>query len=236
MSKFLAIGLALVAVAAQADTAALDVIVERARSNDWAAVSNAWRTLDMRKGDEVKVIRAAAKVVPVVPETVAMRREMATKLQLLDADPVPELADVEPYGVHVVRPAVLTPDTLDVRVQAIPGLSYSVLDVITLQPGVLQALGIQVPVVQADIVVIDNERFCTFMQLWERRYSRMIDFRDAKGNRLVPAPGTVLWRERDAVIRAVEAGGDYDALWDAYHERLAIAVHRRENLKGRGRR
>ena len=214
--------------------AALADLAERARSNDWAGVSNAWRALDMR-GDQEAALRAAARALPAAPETAAMRREMATQLRLLDAAPEPELADVEPYAVPVVEVTTLEVETLDVQAIAIPGLIYTVLDVLTLQPDVLRALGIVVPVVEAEIVRVDNARFCELMRLWEARYARQIDYRDAAGNRLVPMPGTVLWRERNAVIRAVEAGGDYDALWDAYNARLAAAVHRRETLK-RGRR
>ena len=220
---------------ARAHAAALADLAARARSNDWAGVSNAWRALDMRQADQAAAIRAAARTVPAAPETAAMRREMATQLRLLDAAPAPELADVEPYDVPVVEVATLEVETLDVQAIAIPGLTYTVLDVLTLQPDVLRALGIQVPVVDVEIVRIDNARFCELMRLWEARYARQIDYRDAHGNRLVPMPGTVLWRERRAVIQAVEAGGDYDALWDAYNARLAAAVHRRKNLK-RGRR
>jgi len=216
---------------ARTHAAALADLAERARSNDWAGVSNAWRALDMRQADQAAAIRAAAKALPPAPETAAMRREMATQLRLLDAAPAPELADVEPYAVPVVEVTTLEVETLDVQAIAIPGLTYTVLDVLTLQPDVLRALGIVVPVVEAEIVRVDNARFCELMRLWEARYARQIDYRDAAGNRLVPMPGTVLWRERNAVIRAVEAGGDYDALWDAYNARLAAAVHRRENLK-----
>ena len=214
---------------------AISDLAARAASNDWAGVSNAWRALDMRQADQAAAIRAAAKALPAAPETAAMRREMATQLRLLDAAPAPELADVEPYDVPVVEVATLDVETLDVQAIAIPGLTYTVLDVLTLQPDVLRALGIQVPLVDVEIVRIDNSKFCELMRLWEARYARQIDYRDAHGNRLVPMPGTVLWRERRAVIQAAEAGGDYDALWDAYNARLAVAVHRRENLK-RGRR
>lgn len=217
-----------------ATAARLDDLSQAVASNDIEQARVIYRGLDLRSGDALETIRTAARAVPASPDALELRREMATKYRLLadDAAPLPaELADVVPYDVPVVEVTTLDVETLDVQAIAISGLTYTVLDVLTLQPDVLRALGIEVPVVQAEIVRIDNARFCELMRLWEARYARQIDYRDAAGNRLVPMPGTVLWRERRAVIQAVEAGGDYDALWDAYNARLAAAVHRRKNLK-----
>ena len=212
-----------------ATAARLDDLGQAVASNDIEQARVIYRGLDLRSGDALETIRTAARAVPASPDALELRREMATKYRLLaDAAAAlpPELDDVEPYAVPVVEVT-----TLDVQAIAIPGLTYTVLDVLTLQPDVLRALGIQVPLVDVEIVRIDNSKFCELMRLWESRYARQIDYFDAAGNRLVPMPGTVLWRERRAVIQAVEAGGDYDALWDVYNARLAAAVHRRENLK-----
>ncbi len=217
-----------------ATAARLDDLGQAVASNDIEQARVIYRGLDLRSGDALETIRTAARAVPASPDALELRREMATKYRLLaDAAAAlpPELDDVEPYAVPVVEVTTLEVETLDVQAIAIPGLTYTVLDVLTLQPDVLRALGIVVPVVEAEIVRVDNARFCELMRLWEARYARQIDYRDAAGNRLVPMPGTVLWRERNAVIRAVEAGGDYDALWDAYNARLAAAIHRRETLK-----
>jgi hypothetical protein len=68
------------------------------------------------------------------------------------------------------------------------------------------------------------------LELWEARYNKLPDYYDAAGRRIIPARGTVLWAEHQAVIKAVEAGGDYDALWGAYNKHLQAAVGRRINL------
>ena len=144
-------------------------------------------------------------------------------------------------AVVAMRVATLTVDTLDVRSVAIPGLRYTYLDIIALDPDVLAVLGVVVPVVAGEgievpvVYTLTDKTVAALIALWERRYSKQIDLKDAYGNRVLPMPGTVLWAKRKAVIEAVEAGGDYDALWDAYNARLAAAVHRRETLK-RGRR
>jgi len=69
------------------------------------------------------------------------------------------------------------------------------------------------------------------MDVWETRYGKMLDFYDDQGNKIVPAPGTVLWVERKVLMEAVEAGGDYDSLWAAYSAHFQKAVGRRINLK-----
>lgn len=144
-------------------------------------------------------------------------------------------------AVVAMRVATLTVETLDVRAVAIPGLRYTYLDIIALDPDVLAVLGVVVPVVAGEgievpvVYTLTDKTVAALIALWESRYARQIDFRDGRGNLIVPMRGTVLWAKRKAVIEAVEAGGDYDALWDAYNARLAAAVHRRKNLK-RGRR
>jgi len=126
--------------------------------------------------------------------------------------------------------------TLDFNTIVIPGLKYTYMDLMVLDPEVLKALGIMVPVVDSKgvsvvVLKIKDEKFIALMELWERRYNKQIDFYDERGNRIVPMPGTVLWGERRAVIKAVEKGGDYDALWDTYNENMRKAIGRRINLK-----
>ncbi len=207
-----------------AHAAAIGEISARAASNDWIGAAAAWREIDLRKGDAAATIRAAAQAVPTHPEAWALRREMATKYRLLadKAAPLPpELCDVAPFEIAVVEvvPAI-----------KIRGLGFSSLDIITLQPDVLRAMGIVVPVVEGEIIQIDDAQFLELMRRWELRYTRQIDYFDVHGNRLVPAPGTVLWRERQAMLLAVESSGDPDALWDSYQARLALAIGRRLKL------
>lgn len=142
--------------------------------------------------------------------------------------------------ITIDTPIILFPGlkyiSLDVNAIVIPGLKYTYLDIITLNPEVLKTLGIIIPVVDSQgvsvvILRIKDEKFIALMELWEHRYSRQLDFYDNKGNRIVPMSGTVLWAERKSVIAAVEVGGDYDKLWDAYNKHFQRAVGRRINLK-----
>jgi len=142
-------------------------------------------------------------------------------------------------AVVAMRVATLTVETLDVRAVAIPGLRYTYLDIIALDPDVLAVLGVDVPVVAGEgievpvVYTLTDKTVAALIALWESRYARQIDFRDGRGNLIVPMRGTVLWAKRKAVIEAVEAGGDYDALWDAYNAHLRRALGRRNSLKGR---
>ncbi|MDD5679571.1 MAG: hypothetical protein PHW60_16500 [Kiritimatiellae bacterium] len=84
--------------------------------------------------------------------------------------------------------------------------------------------------VPVELVPMDDASLAA-LKLWEARYSKLPDYYDDAGRRIIPARGTVLWAERQAVIRAVEAGGDFEALWGAYNNHLQAAVGRRVNLR-----
>ena len=58
-------------------------------------------------------------------------------------------------------------------------------------------------------------------------YGKVVDPVDAAGNKIIPAPGSFLALERKQVIKAIDAGGDYNALWNAYTNHLNAAVRRR---------
>jgi hypothetical protein len=91
---------------------------------------------------------------------------------------------------------------------------------------------VEVPVekVPVELVPLD-EVSLRALELWESRYSKLPDYYDDTGRRIAPARGTVLWAEQQAVIKAVESGGDYDALWGSYNKHLKAAVGRRDRLK-----
>lgn len=97
---------------------------------------------------------------------------------------------------------------------------------------------VPVPTVPIQTVVVPvykfkNERLFALLEQWDKRYRARVDLWDEKGFRIVPAPGTVLWAMRKRVIDAVEAGGDYDALWAEYDQAMQKAVGRRNALKRR---
>lgn len=180
----------------------------------------------LREGDDADLEdKVATTPIPVVQYTVQKFPSM-------------EIDQVELVAVDI--PALSIPGleyiSLDINAIAIPGLKYTYLDIIKLDPKVLQTLGIVVPVIDSKgvpvvVLKIGDEKFNALMALWEKRYSKQLDFYDEQGNRLVPMPGTVLASERQAVISATAAGGDYDALWDAYNEHFQKSVGRRISLK-----
>ena len=181
-----------------------------------------------------------------------LRKEIKTKFELLreddDADmdddiiavpiPIVQFVVTRFPAMMIGQVELITVDIPSLQISGlqIPGLQYVYLDILALDPEVLRALGAVVPVVDSKgaavvIMKIRDEKFVALMKLWEKRYSKILDFWDDQGNKIVPMPGSALWYERKAVIAAVEAGGDYDALWDAYNEKMQRAVGRRINLK-----
>lgn len=118
----------------------------------------------------------------------------------------------------------------------VPTMRYTYLDILTCDPEAMRIVGIVTPMVygkptEVVVVRIGNKKFDALMNVWERRYNRTVDYFDAKGHRLVPAAGTVLWVERKALLEATEAGTVTDAQWDAYNQRFNAAIGRRVRLK-----
>lgn len=238
-------------------------IQSAAKSNDWASVRAEYDQIDWRALKKpAKVLAVLSKTLKADKNAKDLRREIKTKYQLMregddldledsvSATPIPVVQfavtrfpamTIDQVEMVVVDlPSLSIPGlayvSLDLNAIAIPGLKYTCLDIIKLDPAVLKALGIVVPVIDSKgvavvVLRVSDEKFIALMNLWEKRYSKQIDYWDDNGNKIVPMPGSVLGLERKAVIKATESGGDYDKLWDAYNEHFQKAVGRRINLK-----
>jgi hypothetical protein len=190
---------------AQAHVAAIKA---SALSNDWAKASLEYDKI------EWQTIHQPAAVLLDISESLGshdnarqLRREVKTKyLLLMDAGDPAMPDDIAPTPIMFTRLPVT-----DMPVAEIPA--------------------IVLPITGIPCVLVRDEAFLAAMALWEARYGKSLDYWDDHGNKIIPRPGTVLWAERKAVIAAVEAGGDYVALWDAYNAHFKQAVGRRINLQ-----
>ncbi len=102
------------------------------------------------------------------------------------------------------------------------------------EDGVIAIEIVRIPVVQYAVLAppaVDSTgpstRLLALIGRWEKMYGKVVDPVDAAGNKIIPAPGSFLALERKSVIKAIDAGGDYNALWNAYTNHLNAAVRRR---------
>lgn len=204
----------------------VDAIKDAARSNDWPAAHTAYRKIDWRAAAEpATALAEISRELKSATSAAALRREVKTKYELLRAEGDPDLDD--PIAATPIQ-VVMFP------VQRIPAVQFGELELVIIDvPSLRYESQVDVRKYANAVVFIrvKDEQFFSSLEMWERRFGKVLDYYDERGNRIVPAGGSVLWHERQAVIRAVENGGDYDALWDAYHEHLEQAIGRRINLK-----
>ena len=102
------------------------------------------------------------------------------------------------------------------------------------EDGVIVIEIVRIPVVQYAVLAapaLDSKgtstRLLALIGRWKEMYGKVVDPVDAAGNKIIPAPGSFLALERKSVIKAIDAGGDYNALWNAYTNHLNAAVSRR---------
>jgi len=191
----------------------IDAISAASKSNDWKAAQQAYGAIDLRVAENpVAVLQSASAAVGIKPGAAELRREIATKYWLLRKDGDPDLADtITPTVIPIVEV-----DTMEIDALVIDALEIDALEIDALE---------------IEVVVTTDEVFLAKMNLWTQRFGKQIDYHDTKGRLIVPAHGSVLWRERKNLMSEIEAGGDYDALWEAYSARLRTAVERRQKLR-----
>jgi hypothetical protein len=181
-----------------------------ARSNDWKSIQCEYDKINWKSVDKPGLILAEiSKILKTNAAAEDLRREIKTRYSVLREKGDADLAD---DIVQTPIPVVMFPK-IEISRVAVP--------VIT------------VPIVEVDQIEVDRVAFSSITEsvlLAKNRYNRMTVY-DSSGNKIAPMPGSVLWYERQAVIKAIEAGGDYDKLWDAYNEHLKQAIGRRINLK-----
>jgi len=90
---------------------------------------------------------------------------------------------------------------------------------------------LQTEVPATEVLQTEVENIYPLVGLWRARYGAQLTFSDAQGNPIIPASGSVLGMERAEIIKAVEAGGDYQVLWSDYNKQMQAAIGRRNNLK-----
>ena len=232
------------------DRKPVDAIHQAAKLNDWAAARKQYDAVDWGKTEQpARVLEAISKELKGDKDCEGLRREVKTKYELLKESGDPELADpitatpVPVVAIAVQRFPAMAIDqvelvALDLNGIAIPGLRFTYLDILKLEPGVLEALGIVVPVVDSKgvavaVLRVKDEKFLALMDLWEKRFNKRLDFFDERGARIVPMGGSVLWEMRRQIMQREEVGIDTDAVWAEYHAKMQSAIGRRMNLRRR---
>jgi len=173
-------------------------------SNDWTAAQAEFARINWQDVERLApVLAELSKSLPKDKSAAALRREIKTKYQLVRASGDPDLADT---------------------------ITSTPIPVLRLAP--IDAPRVSAPELEPPVVLPDNDQVDDLVKLWQTRYAAEIGLRDSRG-RIVPAPGSVLWAQRAALITAVAAGADYETLWPVYKSHLQTAIRRRNNLKKR---
>lgn len=206
----------------------IDAIQSACVSNDWVTVVKEYGLIDWKEIKKpAKVLKILSKDLKGNKDIKDLRKEIKTKYKLLRENDDADLDDnIEEIPIPIIK----------ISIQKFPSIEIDQLDLIVIDISKLEYVDqLDISKYSKAIVVfkIRDENFIATMELWEKRYNKILDYYDDKGNKIIPAPGTTLWLERKAVIAAVEAGGDYDRLWDAYHQHFQKAVGRRTILKNK---
>jgi len=214
----------------------IDKIKECAKLNDWAGIKKAYDKIDWKDDEIAKSFIAVAKEVPKNKDTKVLRREIKTKYELLreDTNDIVELSDIDAYAVPVVKLVPIIFNGVGFPVIEIGGLKFTYLDMLTLNPDVLNVLGVVIPVVRGvgidvPFVRISDRRFELAMADWSRRWGIAIDAVGTDGMMIIPHPATALGQKRASLMLAIEKRGwtpETEAMWAKYYQDLSIALSR----------
>lgn len=201
----------------------IDALRLAASSNDWPSARKAYDRIDWRKVKQPAVVlKDISKEFKGDKNAEDLRKEVKTKFQLVRGQQDADLADsVEPIPIPIVQ----------YTISKFPPMDFGELELVVVDMPTLQNADQSKYPNSIVIISTRDNKFLDAMALWESRYSKQVDYWDDNGNRIIPMGGTVLWMEREALIKAVEADGDYDKLWAEYDEHFRKAVGRRINLK-----